>query len=45
MTKNEVIIFKIKEWLECNIEELSLPYEVREDNDRLLKIIKKWENE
>tara|TARA_R100000742_G_C4276040_1_gene96862 strand:- start:1217 stop:1354 length:138 start_codon:yes stop_codon:yes gene_type:complete len=45
MTKNEIILNKIKEWLDDNVEEQSLPLAVRQDSARLRDKIEEWENE
>ena len=45
MTKNEIILNKIKEWLEDNYEEQSLSYELRQESARLRDKIEEWENE
>ncbi len=42
---NEVILNKIKEWLDHNIEEVSLSYELRQDSARLRDKIEEWEKE
>ncbi len=39
------ILSQIKEWLESNIEEQSLPFELRQDSARLRDKIQEWENE
>jgi len=39
------ILSQIKEWLEDNYEEQSLPYEVRQESAKLRDKIEEWENE
>jgi len=39
------ILSQIKEWLEANVEEQSLPLAVRQDSARLRDKIEQWENE
>jgi len=39
------ILSQIKEWLESNVEEQSLPFELRQDSARLRDKIQEWENE
>ena len=43
--KLNTTLTKVKEWLENNIEEQSLPFELRQDNARLRDKIQEWENE
>ncbi len=42
---NEEILQRIKSWLESNVEEQSLPFELRQDSARLRDKIQEWENE
>ena len=39
------ILSQIKEWLDDNVEEKSLPLAVRQDSARLRDKIQEWENE
>jgi hypothetical protein len=39
------ILSQIKEWLDDNVEEQSLPLAVRQDSARLRDKIEEWENE
>tara|TARA_R100000231_G_scaffold63804_1_gene51721 strand:+ start:216 stop:362 length:147 start_codon:yes stop_codon:yes gene_type:complete len=43
--KDKKIINKIKEWLDDNVEEQSLPLAVRQDSARLRDKIEEWEKE
>ena len=45
MSKDTHIVFKIVQWLDANIEEQSLPYEVRLDSAKLRDRIETWRNE
>ena len=42
---NEEVIERIKSWLDANVEEQSLPHEVRQDSARLRDKIQEWEEE
>ena len=42
---NEEVIERIKSWLDANVEEQSLPLEVRQDSARLRDKIQEWEEE
>tara|TARA_B100000900_G_scaffold407312_1_gene419793 strand:+ start:1814 stop:1948 length:135 start_codon:yes stop_codon:yes gene_type:complete len=42
---NEEVLQRIKSWLESNVEEQSLPFELRQDSARLRDKIQEWENE
>ena len=42
---NEEVLERIKSWLEANVEEQSLPFELRQDSARLRDKIQEWENE
>jgi antitoxin component of RelBE/YafQ-DinJ toxin-antitoxin module len=42
---NEEVLERIKSWLESNVEEQSLPFELRQDSARLRDKIQEWENE
>ena len=39
------ILQKVKDWLDANVEEQSLPLAVRQDSARLRDKIEEWENE
>ena len=43
--KLDTTLTKVKEWLENNIEEQSLPFELRQDSARLRDRIDEWEKE
>ena len=45
MSKDTHIVFKIVQWLDANVEEQSLPYEVRLDSARLRDSIETWRYE
>ena len=45
MTKDTHIVAKIVEWLDANVEEQSLPYEVRLDSAKLRDRIETWRHE
>jgi len=45
MSKDTLIVFKIVQWLDANVEEQSLPYEMRLDSARLRDSIETWRNE
>ena len=45
MSKDTHIVVKIVEWLDANVEEESIPYEVRLDSARLRDSIETWRNE
>ena len=42
---NEEVIKKIKEWLNANVDNTDLEWNLRVDSRNLLEYIKKWENE
>jgi len=45
MTKDTQIVAKVVEWLDANVEEQSLPYEVRLDSAKLRDRIETWRHE
>ena len=45
MSKDTKIVARVVEWLDANVEEQSLPYEVRLDSARLRDSIETWRNE
>ncbi len=45
MTKDTRIVARVVEWLDDNVEEQNLPYEVRLDSARLRDSIETWRNE
>ena len=45
MSKDTRIVARVVEWLDANVEEQSLPYEVRLDSARLRDSIETWRNE
>ena len=42
---NEEVIERIKSWLNANVEEQSLSFELRQDSARLRDKIQEWEEE
>ena len=45
MSKDTHIVAKIVEWLDANVEEQSLPYEVRLESAKLRDRIETWRHE
>ena len=45
MSKDTHIVVKIVEWLDANVEEESIPYEVRLDSAKLRDRIETWRND
>ena len=45
MSKDTKIVARVVDWLDANVEEQSLPYEVRLDSARLRDSIETWRNE
>jgi len=45
MSKDTKIVARVVEWLDANVEEQSLPYEVRLDSAKLRDRIETWRND
>jgi hypothetical protein len=45
MSKDTRIVDRVVEWLDANVEEQNLPYEVRLDSARLRDSIETWRHE
>ena len=45
MSKDTRIVARVVEWLDANVEEQNLPYEVRLDSARLRDSIETWRDE
>ena len=45
MSKDTRIVARVVEWLDANVEEQNLPYEVRLDSARLRDSIETWRHE
>ena len=45
MSKDTRIVDRVVEWLDANVEEQNLPYEVRLDSARLRDRIETWRHE